>query len=150
MSGDLADTFHEVVPPRPFNEWEREAVALMLDAGDAGDAARAQLASARVIAQCTHCPTVTLRTDAGLPLMRRRPGTAAGGGFFALHGTDADGMFVEMVLVAQGGRFTAIDVWRGDGAVLAPPALSTFTRAVGSSWDSPDVEVRHGKPGDTD
>jgi hypothetical protein len=138
----VEDALRDVEPPRPLNEWERQAVALMLDGVDAGHAARAQLESAQITAECAHCPTVDIRIPREVPPMRRPDGTPAGGGFFALHGTDADGMFVEMVLVAQSGRLTGLVVWRGDGERLDPPDLGTFARARGSSWGSPEIASR--------
>jgi hypothetical protein len=110
---------------------------MILDAGDAGaDAARIQLANARISSECGHCPSVQFQLDGPAPPKVEADGNPVTGAFRALHGTDGDGMLVEIALIVMDGYVTALEVWRGDGKeLLPPPPLHGFELFGAASWD---------------
>ena len=109
---------------------------MILTADSGADAARVQLANARVRADCGHCPSVQLEVEAGVPALVDVDAIPVSGAFPALHGTDESGMLVEIVLIVMDGYVTALEVWRGDGEELvALPVLDGFERVGAPSWD---------------
>ncbi len=115
-----------VDPPEPFTAWERAALDRLLELDHPWrDGLRVQLADARVVGRCHHCPTIDIKVPIGTPKLAR-PADPSSIDMPALHGQDAEGMSVEIMLIVIDGEVTAMDVWRGDGGTFIEPPLETF------------------------
>jgi hypothetical protein len=119
--------FEAVDPPGPFTEWEAAAIERLLELDHPWNAAaREQLRDARVSARCRHCPSIEIVVPDTAP---RLPDTDSYVGAPAMHGTDLDGMAIEITLIPSGDVIQAMDVWRGDGDTFTEPPLETFGQA---------------------
>jgi hypothetical protein len=115
-----------VDPPGPFTTWERAALDRLLELDHPwSEGLRVQLADAAVAGRCHHCPTIDITVPGGTPKLAL-PAEPSSIDMPALHGRDADGMFVEIMLIVIDSEVTAMDVWRGDGGTFTEPPLETF------------------------
>ena len=128
MNHTREPSFDVVDPPEPFSRWERAAIDRLLALDHPWtDVVREQLNEARVTARCAHCPSIDIVVEPDAPRLPRMDPPLSPP---ALHGRDADGMWVEIVLIPSEGVITALDVWRGDLARCVEPPLDTFGPAV--------------------
>jgi hypothetical protein len=106
-----------VIPARSLNDWERALIGRILSMHVEGqEAALAQASSARVEAECSHCPSVWLRVnDAESNLIGEGGEPFQGVAPCEIHGRDADGMPFQILLHIDHGVLTEVDAFRGDG-----------------------------------
>lgn len=112
----------ELVFPRILNEWEQAVVDEILADNAAAALARQQLATARVGAECSHCPSIWLDVDTDVaPILAPRFGFEEVTTAFprAAVGQDSDGMTVQAILMVVDGYLHRLEVVRSDGGQVA-------------------------------
>lgn len=127
--GPSSHDIREFEDPRPLKDWEIDVLDRVLRIPFEGrDNALLQVRSARVEAECLHCPTVWLTVDTlssevitkgGRPLVGILP--------CELEGRDADGMPISILIHVREGYVYELEVFRVDGnPLLALPHARTL------------------------
>lgn len=128
--GTRSHVTRDVNPPRELDKWERSALdRLVSKPFDGRDQIRRQLESVRVTNICLHCPTVRLQCvrDPADKAVGKDNTPLCGIVPFELHGVDADGMPIAVLVHVAQGFVTELEVYRGDsGLFIALPQPDAF------------------------